>query len=204
MNAASTKSKNAPRSRYLRSAKVSDYHMGRIVILFASGVSAAEAQRQVRLSYVTVRKLYALIRRRLVEVGYFASMEKRVRAAEAEDDAGALERDLDTVNAALRRRRGTREGQRADHVAELLFRLDDGRSLVRARGAHELALDMRKALLRSGPINRPLTADGLARATAYLLQRALDRRVEEALGTFTARLPALSALLKARPEHDAG
>lgn len=166
-----------PRSRLLASPKVSDYQVEKIVRLFAAGESAAAAHRQMALSYVSVRRLYELIRRRMIEVGLFAPEENAVSFALAEDDEDAHDDDLAAIRPALGQRRGVRARTKPDHIAELLFRLGDDRLLPkstpadRARAHAQLHADMMRIIRLTGPLNRPADPAALLRGRAYVVER---------------------------------
>lgn len=141
----------------------------------------------MRLSYVTVRKLYELFRRRLIEVGYFSKSDFHAQIGDADDvDENLIDAKLRDIQRALGRRRGVTARTKPNHIAELLFHLEDARGLFRERHSHELELDMKKALRLSGPLNRPLTAGGFLRATDYLFDRQQTVRMDE-LATYVGR-----------------
>lgn len=180
------------RPRLLAYAKISDYQVEKVVAHFARGESALHTTSTMQLSYVTVRKLYELIRRRLIEIAYFSSLDAHAREAFAEDDEDSLDDKLAAIAKALAMRRGVNERTRADHEAELLFRLEESR-IARPHGlAGDLFPDMMKALRLSGHLNRPLTDRGQLRATEFLLRRTLDKRMAELLLTLDAALPEIS------------
>ena len=164
----------------MASSKISDYHVEKVIGLFAARKSATEAIKEVRLSYVTVRKLYELFRRRLIEVGYFSKSDFHAQVRDDDDvDENLLDAKLRDIQPALGKRRGVTRRTKPDHIAELLFHLEDAHGLFRERHSYELELDMKKALRLSGPLNRPLRIGGFLRATDYLLDRQRTVRRDE-------------------------
>lgn len=180
------------RSRLLAWPKLSDYQVEKIVRLFAAGESAAAAHRQTTISYVSVRRLYELIRRRLIEVGLFAPEGKALSFALAEDDEDAHDDDLAAIQPALGRRRGATARTKPDHIAELLFRQVDDRLVPkptpahRARAQAQLQADIMRIIRLTGPLNRPPEAAGLDRARIYVLERFTDLQMQ----VFFRGLPA--------------
>ena len=170
------------RPRLLAYAKISDYQVEKIAWHFARGDSPTLVAAKMKPSYVTIRRLYELIRNRLIEIAYFSPID--IDQASDQDDQDRLERQLDQIDEVMRKRRGVTARTRPQHQAELLFRLEEG-----GGKPGDLYPDMMRALRLSGQLNRPITDRGRMRAKAFLINRTLDKRMSKLLLNLERSLP---------------
>lgn len=167
------KSKNS----YLAATKLSDYEIKRVIRFYAEGVSAAEAARHMRTSYVTIRRLYHLIRKRMAELPLYPTMRTYLGTTEPSDPDSAV---LAYIQQELGRRGGVTSATRPYHEAELLYRRTQGpvfgKNFTQSHYAEILAF-----IRVSGPLNRPLTKAKRQAAIDFWLRRTLARLRLEAL-----------------------
>lgn len=181
-----------PRSIYLASGKISDYQVEKLIRHFAAGNSAADAHRRMSLSYVTVRRIYEMIRRRLIAAGLFATEERHLSFALAEDNEDAHDADLAAIRRAVGRRRGASARTKPDHIAELLFRQEDDRIVPKrtpdahARAGEQLSRDIMRIIRKTGPLNRAPDPAALARGRRYVVERFADVKMRALLASLPA------------------
>lgn len=167
---------------------VSAYQRSKIIDSFALGESAYAAASGTKLPYHTVRRLYELIRRRLIDVGYISSLDKHLSQAFAEDDEDSLDRRIAQLQPALKKRRGVTERTRDEHIAELLYRQEEASLVPGNEPPPDRTRDIRYILRMSGPLDRPLSPFIRRKVSAFLLQRKLDTVMADIEAAYAAGL----------------
>ncbi|MBB5753792.1 hypothetical protein [Prosthecomicrobium pneumaticum] len=173
-------------------ASVSAYQRNKIIDAFASGESALAAASGTRLPYHTVRRLYELIRRRLIEIGYISSLEKHLSQAFADDEEDRLDRRIAALQPALKKRRGVTERTRDEHIAELLYRQEEAWRVPANVSPPDRSRDIRYILRMSGPLDRPLSPFLKRKVSLFLLQRQLDTAMADIEAAYAAGLDAFA------------
>lgn len=153
----------APRGRYLRQQKLPDKMLDRIIRCFAYGLSVSEALatsdgdlRLEGISVNTIYEVYSLIRRRLIDVGYFpnaAAVSEDMLAWDEYPIAPQHVRPGEIVKIAtwlLGKRRGLVADRKNEHLSELLFRC-----MHPDKTGQRLYTEIRMILKASGRLNRP-------------------------------------------------
>lgn len=149
----------AKQGRYLASQKLSDYQIEKILRSFADGLSAKEALERLTSrgkpsrASGTVYNIYDLIRKRLLEIGYFPDP-----AAYAEWTNSSIElranypysKTAQRIAEQSERVRGASDESVRYVLAEMIFRAENA-SLSPDAIYHEV----RTALRLTGPLNRP-------------------------------------------------
>ncbi|MCK4207538.1 helix-turn-helix domain-containing protein [Brucella pituitosa] len=109
------------KSRFMASAKLSDYLIKRVIRLYAEGISASEAASQLHISYPTIRNIYHLVRSRMHHLSLYPSEEDYREYKEAWSiEAAEIDRHLEEIMLGIWRRRGVNDATRHLHMAELL------------------------------------------------------------------------------------
>lgn len=164
------------------SGKLSDYHLRLIIKAYAYEVPAADAVKTMSVSYVSVRSIYALIRRRMIELGLYQtreSYEAFMEEGERDDgpywDRASYDR---YVKRGLRLRRGVTPATREEHMAELIFRFAKPPHLTVEHHNARHHADIVHLIKLSGSLNRPLSKAGADRAFLYRGERTLSVAME--------------------------
>lgn len=155
------------KSRFLASAKLSDHRFKRMVRLYAEGISASDAAVALKLSYPTVRGLYQQVRSRMQEVGLYRDADEYRQFMRQWADDKEIDAHFRLIEGQMGKRRGATDATRTLHLAELLYRHDEGSRL----GAQFADVHYSKLILLirlTGPLNRPLTDEARTRAQDYL------------------------------------
>ncbi|MGB3503427.1 MAG: hypothetical protein WBA44_17525 [Mesorhizobium sp.] len=161
-------------SRYLISQKLSDFQIEQILRRYAEGIAASEAikadtgnKRRMRAAN-TVFDIYALVRKRLTEIGYYPDPERYSAYWKSEQDlarsfafSGAAARIAERVGSL----RGATEETLRHHVAEIIFRSEQPEM-----SADVLFADIKLAIKVTGPLNRPPDNLDLWHERLYLLK----------------------------------
>lgn len=165
----------APRSNLIASAKLSNYQIKKILSAYAYAVPAVEAAKSMTVSYHSIRTIYALIRVRMIALGLYPFL----------DDINVLLRSYRKyrrgpprsprhvfIAEALNRRRGVLNSVNVDdHIAELHFWYLKPPNWTHDSYAERHRIDIIRLIQLSGPINRPVSEEGAARARIYLDER---------------------------------
>ncbi|WDR02375.1 hypothetical protein PSQ19_17445 [Devosia algicola] len=166
----------------IASGKLSDYHLRLIIKAYAYDVPAAHAAKSMSVSYVSVRNIYALIRRRMIELGLYQSRERyEAFMEEGERDDGPYwdRSNYDRyVKRGLSLRRGVTPATKHEHIAELIFRFAKPAHLTAEQHNARHHADIVQLIKLSGPLNRPLTEDARDRAFWYRGERTLSLAME--------------------------
>lgn len=166
--------------KYLASQKLSNFQIETIIKEYARGLSATTVlERSARSpgrsrSANTVFEIFALLRARLTEIGYYPSPEEYIRYWKLDPEArlhsgNAINRAIVEQAARLR---GMAETTVRDHTAELIFRANHP-------GIHPDTLfrEIRTAIKITGPLNRPPVNLDMWRSRSYII--TLNRQIAE-------------------------
>lgn len=143
--------------RYMVGQKLSDYQFENILRAFANGtqasaVVAASRGRKGSRAPNTVSEIYLLVRKRLMEIGYFPDPIEYWREMNSEEArhyfpfSDAAQRIADQED----RLRGTTEETAIFHLSEIIFRAENPELRPEA-----IYREIRDALRTTGPLNRP-------------------------------------------------
>lgn len=112
----------------LAHAKLSNYHIKRIIFLYAHNVAASKAAQEIRVSYPTIRTIYQLIRQRMLELRVYRRIDDVFREMDEMEEEGYgyySERPLlDFLKRELKARPGVTAETRAAHEAEIIYRFE--------------------------------------------------------------------------------
>jgi hypothetical protein len=171
-------------SRLMASTKLSDYHIKKIIRCYAYGFSPSDAAHLVRVSLVTIRKIYDLTRQRMLEVGLYRSLEAYLYLMdEFEKENGVQWRDgrfFSYFEYMMKLRPGVTARTMPLHAAELIYcfeaLMDGWQNFERSHYA-----EIMEVIKMTGPLNRPIPQDVKRKGIIYVLRRDMARRRAKAL-----------------------
>ncbi|MBI1290182.1 hypothetical protein GC173_02915 [bacterium] len=147
------------KTTYLVGQKLSDYQFDKVLKAFAHGVpadiavTAGSPVDPAPVSAKTAFQIYGLVRKRLVEIGFFEKPLDYLKGVQGDPDhhrayIGSGVRDR--IAAEVVKRRGLTEQNAEDHLAEAIFRVEN---MYVSKDA--FYRDIRSAIRTTGPLNRP-------------------------------------------------
>jgi hypothetical protein len=164
-------------SGLLASSKLSDYHILRILRFFAEGASPAHTSRHVRISYVTIQRIFDMARKRLLLLGFYMPFEDFVEMMDSREDVkGYWDKShfLSYIDRKMKERKGVTAETLPFHRAELSYRYVE--EAFEEPGSKPTGFPEMLRLLRiSGPLNRPPDIDRTIHALEFGLGRFRDR-----------------------------
>lgn len=170
----------------MASAKLSDYHIKKIIRAYVAGRSPSQAATSMAVSYATIRKLYDLIRQRLTILMYYQSAEdlvERMANLDYMKEYWNATEFREYIRDSLGSRRGLTNGGPANtwlHEAELAHRyISDSNPSYADREYAEVL----KLIRLSGPLNRKPTLQDMIRAMTYVADRIDDSQRMSGLRT---------------------
>lgn len=168
-----------PTSRLLASSKLSDYHVKKILRSYAHGFSPSDAARLLRVSFLTIRKIYDLTRQRMLELGLYQSLEDYLYLMEEyEKEHNEQWRDgrfFSYFEQMMKLRPGVTARTMPFHASELIYcfeaLMDGGQNFGRSHYAEIMAL-----IKMTGPLNRPVPEEARRKAIIFLMHRDMSRQ----------------------------
>ena len=168
----------AAQSRYMVGQKLSDYQFEKILRDFAYGVQASEALKRTPTTRRTrapntVFRIYDLVRRRLLEIGYFPEPVEFFKWTQSSSEiADGFTFSKTAQNLEVERLRGVSDESARFHLAEIIFRADNA-----DRSPAAIYIEILAAIRLTGPLNRPPRNLDLweERSAINLYQRQIDR-----------------------------
>lgn len=147
------KAKRGKRRRLMAGANISDYRVRRILECYANRMTVADASAKLRISHVTVGRIFGLIRQRLVDIGIYGTVEShRNSLIDNENEGGRYYNEAEFKAPIIRYmggKRGVSEENRSLYEAEALFKSQNSTWT----GAQILLLLM-QAIKDTGPLDR--------------------------------------------------
>ena len=170
------KSGRVSKSRLIFGSKITDEEAMRLIINFATFYPGQFIAAHMRLSRPTVYSVYAAIRHRMIEIGYYQSPQWWIENVFVDPDDQELLRLF--VEAGLRLRRNVRRAERHLHEAELASKFAYAHFYKDAPSETALmalwAQDMYELILMTGPLRRP--ARNIDKAKRHI-RNAVGRRM---------------------------
>lgn len=170
------KSRRASKSRLIFGSKITDDEAMRLIINFATFYPGQFIASHMNLSRPTVYSIYAAIRHRMIEIGYYQSPEWWIENIFLDPDDRELLRLF--VEAGLRLRRNVRRSERYLHEAELASKFAYAHFYKDAPSETALmalwAQDMYELILMTGPLRKP--ARNIDKAKLHIW-KAVGRRM---------------------------
>jgi hypothetical protein len=181
---ATNKKSQTGRARWMASSKLSAYQLGKIIEAYALERSASVTARSMKVSYPSVRAIYAAIRRRMVELGVYPKLDSYIAFHVEENETGRSDWHAEDLSIPLTKKLGDRklaiDTADDDQISEALFRMELPAGMTTAQFRTQHHQDILQLLKLSGPLNKPLSEEGWARAFDYRAERLLERGYEVA------------------------